>query len=63
MVGASRDTSAATAAVERRNNRPRGLICIAGRVAMTVGTCAMSGGSYYLVSVFVIGFGVTRLFA
>jgi hypothetical protein len=48
---------------ERRNNRRLGLICIAGGVAMTAGTYALSGGAYYLISVFVVGFGLTRLFA
>jgi hypothetical protein len=48
---------------EQRNNRRLGLICVAGGVAMTAGTYALSGGSYYLVSLGVIGFGLTRLFA
>jgi hypothetical protein len=48
---------------ERRNNRRLGLICIVGGLALTAGTYAMSGGSYYLVSCGVIAFGVTRLFA
>ena len=48
---------------EQRNNRRLGLICIVGGLAMTAGTYALSGGSYYLVSLAVFGFGLTRLFA
>ncbi|HEX4450431.1 MAG TPA: hypothetical protein VH143_06140 [Kofleriaceae bacterium] len=48
---------------ERRNHRRLGLICIAGGLALTAGTYAVSGGSYYLVSLGVFAFGLTRLFA